>query len=75
MPIFKDKTFFTHSSSNAFDQHHSPGTPAPSAGIYRCVACGAEIGIAEGKTLPTQHSKLHDDDDPIEWQLVAKAKH
>jgi hypothetical protein len=74
MALFKNKAFFSHSDSNSFDEQHNPGVAAPYAGIYRCVNCNHEIGIAEGHTLPPQHQN-HPDYLAIKWQLVAYAQH
>jgi len=58
----------------AYDERHAPGTPANNAGIYRCVACGDEIGIAKGHTLPPQNHHQHAPGvGKIEWQLLVFA--
>src|SRR6266498_3857635 len=59
MALYKYSQFLTQSTDSAFDATHSPGVAAPHAGIYRCNACGYEIGIAEGHTLPPQSHHKH----------------
>src|SRR5436305_13826206 len=47
MALYKYSQYLTATSDGAFDTKHSPGATAPFAGIYRCVGCGYEIGIAQ----------------------------
>lgn len=62
------------SESTAFDEKRAPGTEAPNAGIYRCAACGDEIGIAKGHTLPPQNHHQHASGaGRIEWRLLVFA--
>ena len=54
--------------------HQDNGNVAPYAGIYRCVVCGEEIGIAQGHTLPPQNHHQHPaGPGRIEWQLIMQA--
>ena len=55
MALYKNGNLLTLSQDAAFDALHSPGTAAPHPGIYRCTACGDEIAIAGGHTLPPQN--------------------
>ena len=58
-----------------YDKKYSPGTEAPNPGIYRCVSCGDEIGIAKGHVLPPQNHHQHAPGaGKIEWQLVVFAQ-
>lgn len=76
MASYKDKSRLQQNDSAEFDKTHNPGTPAPFAGIYRCVACNHEIGIAEGHTLPSQGHAQHPSSlPPIRWQLLVYAMH
>lgn len=74
MVMYKNGNLMHHDTNAAFDETHSPGTAAPNAGIYRCTACGDEIGIAKDHTLPPQNHRQHAAGiGKIEWQLVAYA--
>lgn len=74
MASFKYAIHLRQDSNNAFDQKHPPGIVAPYAGIYRCVVCGDEIGIAQGHTLPQQNHHQHPAGrGRIEWQLLVQA--
>lgn len=74
MALYKDSKFLKTSSSAEFDKKFSPGTKAPHAGIYRCTACGDEIGIAETHILPPQNHRQHAPSaGPIQWQLIVYA--
>ncbi len=59
MAIYKAGTNVVVGTGNAFESEHSPGTEAPYAGIYACVSCGDEIGIAKGHVLPAQNHAQH----------------
>ena len=63
-------------SGNAYDIDHEPGTSAPFAGIYRCMGCHREIGIALGHTLPPQgHHQHAPAQGRIRWRLIVYADH
>jgi hypothetical protein len=75
MAQFKHGQHLTKSDNSAYDLTHSPGAAAPNPGIYRCVACGDEIGIAKGHTLPPQNHHQHAQGlGRIEWQLLVFAQ-
>lgn len=59
MELYKYDVFLEKSASDAFDKLFEPSNPAPWAGIYKCHACGHEIGIAAGHTLPSQNHHQH----------------
>jgi hypothetical protein len=60
---------------SAYDTKYSPGQEAINPGIYRCVACGDEIAIAKGHTLPPQNHHQHKPGaGKIEWQLLVFAQ-
>ncbi len=46
MALYKYGSYFQESKDKAFDTDHIPGNSAPYAGIFRCMGCGREIGIA-----------------------------
>ena len=48
MALYKNGQRLSQSNDQAFDTRHTPGTPAPHPGIYRCTSCGDEIAIAGG---------------------------
>ncbi len=71
MALYKNGNLLTLSQDAAFDALRSPGTAAPHPGIYRCTACGDEIAIAGGHTLPPQNHKQHAPaSGQIKWQLL-----
>ena len=71
MALYKHGKFFTQTNDAAFETMHTPGTPAPHPGIYRCANCGDEIAIASGHILPPENHRQHN---PIygevAWQLT-----
>lgn len=76
MAHYKYEKFVTKVDSAAYDTLSDPGVKAPNAGIYRCNACGHEIGIALGHVLPPQgHHKHPIGIGPIKWQLIVFAVH
>lgn len=76
MALYKHGQHLTQSQDAAFDALHSPGIESPYGGIYRCAACGHEIGIASGHTLPPQGHHQHPPGrGPIQWQLLVFAQH
>lgn len=71
MALYKHGKFLTSSQDQAFDAEHHPGSAAPHPGIYRCTACGDEIAIAGGHTLPPQNHRQHaPSQGQIRWQLL-----
>jgi hypothetical protein len=75
MALYKYSTHLTKSDHAAFDEQQEPGTKTDNAGVYRCVACGYEIGIAKGHTLPPQNHHQHAVGlGRIRWQLVVYAQ-
>ncbi|HEV7484089.1 MAG TPA: hypothetical protein VGQ65_00280 [Thermoanaerobaculia bacterium] len=76
MALYKYSQYLVTSPDAAFDSTHSPGSPAPHAGIYRCRGCGYEIGTAATHKLPPQDHHTHADTKvKIEWQLAVYAQH
>lgn len=76
MAQYKFGNYLNHSDNSAYDARHEPGTQAVNAGVYRCAACGDEIGIAKGHTLPPQNHHQHPAGvGKIEWQLLVFAQH
>ena len=75
MAEYKYGQYLHKTDSTAYDHRHSPGDTAINAGIYRCAACGDEIGIAKGHTLPPQNHHQHAPGvGRIEWQLLVFAQ-
>ncbi len=75
MAQYKFGHLLAQNNHSAFDDLVSPGTPAPNPGIYRCAACGDEIGIAKGHTLPPQNHHQHAPGmGHIQWQLLVFAQ-
>lgn len=52
MALYKHGHHLTQSHHEAFDTPLTPGTIAAYPGVYRCIVCGDEIGIAKGHALP-----------------------
>ncbi|WP_395680474.1 hypothetical protein [Dokdonella sp.] len=75
MALYKYGEHLRTSTHAAFDEQNEPGAAAAHAGIYRCVACGDEIGIAKGHTLPPQNHHQHAAGlGRIRWQLIVYAQ-
>lgn len=74
MAQYKYATYLSASTDSKFDTEHSPGVEAPHPGIYRCKACGDEISIAKGNTLPPQNHKQHDSNADIKWRLIVTSQ-
>ncbi|WP_233839470.1 hypothetical protein [Paraburkholderia sp. ZP32-5] len=75
MAQYKYQKFLKEGQSDVYDKRYAPGSEAYNAGIYRCVACGHEIAIAKGHTLPPQNHHQHAPGlGPIEWQLIVYAQ-
>jgi hypothetical protein len=74
MALYKHGQYLQVSTSSAFDVSQSPGEKAANPGVYRCVACGHEIGIAKDHTLPPQNHHQHKPGiGAISWQLIVCA--
>jgi hypothetical protein len=73
MALYKHSQYLAQSTDAALDANYAPGISAPHAGIYRCMGCGFEIGIASGHTLPPQSHHQHSA--KIEWRLAVYAQH
>lgn len=73
MALYKNGDLLQFSKHANFDKTHAPGVPAPDPGVYRCVACGDEIGIARGHNLPPENHHQHVALGSIRWQLVVCA--
>lgn len=75
MAQYKYEKFLRQSDHEAYDSLHDPGAEAENAGIYRCSACGDEIGIAKGHKLPPQNHHQHAPGlGKIQWQLIVFAQ-
>ena len=71
MALYKYGKFLQQSTHANFDKIYSPGDSTPDPGIYKCVVCGDEIGIAKGHTLPPQNHHQHRQGlGNIRWQLI-----
>ena len=76
MALYKYSNFVTQNNASDFDAIHSPGRPAPFAGIYKCEGCGHEIGTAETHPLPPQNHHQHTvAQGKIRWRLAVYAQH
>lgn len=71
MAIYKFAQYLEHSNHRAFDGIHSPGTPTPHSGIYRCAGCGVNEVSTAGHPLPPQNHHQHRPGlGPIRWQIA-----
>jgi hypothetical protein len=71
MAQYKNSQYLSLSSDPKFDLIHSPGSPAPHSGIYRCEGCGREVASNQGQPLPPQNHHQHPyGANPIRWRLV-----
>ena len=76
MATYKYPVYLQQNDSTAFDMDNGPGVAAPHAGIYRCMGCGREIGIAHGHILPPQTHHQHTPaQGHIRWRLIVYADH
>lgn len=76
MALYQDSTNVQKTTHEAFDSVYGIGVEAPHAGIYRCIKCGHEIGIARGHKLPTQSHPQHPSSlGDIKWKLLVYAVH
>jgi hypothetical protein len=76
LALYKDGKYLTQSTDAAFDNDHAPGNPAPFAGVYRCMGCHREIGIASGHILPPQSHHSHTPQQgSIRWRMIVFADH
>jgi hypothetical protein len=73
---YKHGQYLQQNQHDIFDTDYSPGNAAPFAGIYRCMGCGREVGIAHGHVLPPQNHHEHTPQQgAIRWRLIAYADH
>ncbi len=76
MTLYKYSNYLQQSQDAAFDTEYHPGAIAPFAGIYRCMGCHREIGIASGHILPPQNHHTHTlQQGTIRWRLIVYADH
>lgn len=76
MALYKYAQCLVPANNNEFDVVHTPGTPTPFSGIYRCEGCGHEVVSEESKPLPPQNHPQHGSHHgAIRWRLIVYAKH
>ncbi len=74
MATYKYKDHLIQSSLAVFDIRYAPGAKAVNGGVYRCMVCNDEIGVARGTRLPAQEHHKHEKDAKIVWQLLVVAE-
>ena len=74
MAQYKDETNVKKVSDTKFDTEYNPGDTTPYPGIYRCIACTDEIGIAQDKTLPPQNHQQQSPGAKSKWKLLDLAQ-
>lgn len=76
MALYQYSKYLTPTQHANFDALRDPGTDAPDAGIYKCEACGHEIGIAKGHKLPPQNHHQHSSGaGNVRWRLIVASSH
>jgi hypothetical protein len=76
LALYKEGNYLTQSADASFDKDHVPGNAAAHAGIYRCMGCHREIGVAAGHTLPPQGHHTHTaSQGSIRWRMIVWADH
>ena len=76
MAWYKYEQYLKKSPGDAYDVVYEPGIVAPHAGIYRCMGCGRELGIAQSHKLPPQNHHQHSlGEGAIKWRLIVYADH
>jgi hypothetical protein len=76
MAWYKNEHYLQKSNGDAYDYEYEPGVAAPHAGIYRCMGCHREVGIAQGHILPPQSHHQHSPSQgKIRWRLIVYADH
>jgi hypothetical protein len=72
--LYKYGNYLTQSGDGSFEIDHGPGATAPFAGIYRCMGCHQEIGIAQGHVLPPENHHTHTQQQgAIRWRMIVFA--
>lgn len=75
MALYKHPLYVSLAFDELFDETYPPGSIAPYPGIYRCTACGDEIAIAKGHTLPPQNHRQHSPElGNTAWQLLVMSQ-
>jgi len=73
MAKYKYAHHMCQSDVGAFDQTYKPGQIVFNSGIYRCKACGNEIALGKGQSIPTHHHE-HIVLGPVTWNLLVFAQ-
>lgn len=74
MAIYKYDRLFIRSSDAVYDTDQQPGSPAPYAGIYRCLGCGREVTAHRSEPLPPPSHHMHPvNQGAVRWRLVVCA--
>jgi hypothetical protein len=77
VPYLRDLEGYQQSASGIFSKSMRPGTLVPQSGIYRCSACGYEVTLLIGASLPDEqncpeHSpRWNFKGGAVLWRLVA----
>jgi hypothetical protein len=74
--VYKYPDYLEQNDEAVFDQVYNPDTVSPYSGIYRCMGCHREIGLAQGYALPAEGHHAHTaQQGPIRRRLLAWADH
>ena len=74
MALYKYATYVKLDRDPAFETDHAPGSPAPKAGIYRCLGCGREVVVDRGAAVPPQTHHAHERaQSDMKWRLAVAA--
>lgn len=75
MAEYKYGSYLNHDDRPVYDVSRPPGSIVPEGGIYRCIACGYEVGVAKGDALPPRGHHTHATNRlKIEWYLLVVAQ-
>lgn len=71
MAYYKYPAAVQQHQDQLFDKLHTPGTPVPHSGIYRCAGCAKEIAANAPDPFPPQNHHQHSPTQgTIRWQLT-----
>jgi hypothetical protein len=76
MALYKYPAYVSQNANEIFDEICTPGTPAPRAGIFRCMGCHREVALNEEELLPPQNHHEHEPaQGDVRWRLTVYANH
>lgn len=74
MAFYKYLQYLTQAQGPEFDALHTPNTPTPYSGIYRCEGCGQSATFVTPHNIPPQNHHQHTPaQGTIRWRLIVKS--